>query len=79
VKKTGIIIGLVLLVGLGYGYFGRVAPKSVVPQGDISQEDLEVIENLDFLDDLELLKEDLNRLEDYESIPQTEATGDSYE
>ena len=63
------------------GYFSRAIEKGAAAEKneEISKEDLEIIENLDFLEDLELFKEDLELLKEYDDVDQQELTGENDE
>ena len=56
-----------------------VTPAFSVENEEISEEDREIIQNLDLLESMDLLTEDLGLFEDYQDIEQTESTGESYE
>jgi len=46
---------------------------------EFTKEELEIIENLDFLDNIELLEEELSFLEDYSDIERSEYIGEEDE
>ena len=76
--KGVIFMSIFFLMQSQFGAVTREAGASE-EQNKISEEDLEIIDNLDFLDNLDLFKGDMEFLENYQDIDQSESTGESDE
>ncbi len=72
--KAIIFVSVFLLVQSFSGAAGAAENEKKV-----SEEDFEVIENLDFLDNLDLFREDIKLLEELDDIDQSESTGEGDE
>ena len=78
-KKIRSVIFLGLCVIFGTSDLNVIAQESPALEQETSEADLEIIANLDFLDDMEIFNEELNFLENYDVIYQSEEMGDSDE
>ena len=78
--KTKMAIFLSILFFMqGYGCVAGRSVRAAEEMEEDPGEDLEIIKNLDFLDHLDLFKEDLAFLADYEDIDQPELIGEGDE
>jgi len=79
-KFTNVIICLSFILST-QSYFDSSVSQAQISKEDteISDEDMDIIENLDFLENLDLFEEELEFLEDYSDIDQSEITGEDDE
>ena len=79
-KFSKVIIHLSFIV-LVQGSFDGGASYAQISKEDteLSDEDLDIIENLEFLEGLDMFEEELEFFEDYSDIDQSEITGENDE
>ena len=79
-KFSKVIICLSFIVLIQSSFYGGVGLAQISKEdSEISDEDLDIIENLEFLEGLDMFEEELEFFEDYSDIDQSEITGENDE
>lgn len=79
-KFSKVIICLSFIVLIQSSFNGGVGLAQISKEdSEISDEDLDIIENLEFLEGLDMFEEELEFFEDYSDIDQSEITGEDDE
>ncbi len=79
-KFSKVIIHLSFIVLIQSSFNGGVGLAQISKEdAEISDEDLDIIENLEFLEGLDMFEEELEFFEDYSDIDQSEITGENNE
>lgn len=76
-RHLKLVVGLIFFLCM-QSLLGTVMVHAKVYGGEteISEEDAEIIENLDFLENIDLFEEELEFFEDYADIDQSESIGE---